>query len=485
MTIDSRKLTAANLVYCYIPVVLFLAGWCRWIISIPCLLLLGFLFYRLYTRKDRLEAASPVSIDRKLLIGIGVVSAIMALIFGYGGIFAEFNDYEKHAAMVQDLSRHSWPVIYDDAASPSMMTYYIGSYLFPGLIGKIFSSRIVAELALGVVGWLGMLLLFANILHLTQAATRKQQIGALTVYLLFIGMLLPLQLLTHRFNPDVTIGYPHWFTYQWLQYRSSMVCLKWIWPQYFIPILGMIMLYQQRDARHLYAVWVLPALLCGTWGFVTLMGYIAAYYLISCLRDKKIHWDILSWQNVVCGVIGVLVLIYLAGGLGTEKPDELQFRFISDWKYYLISYIPFCLFMFGFYFMLIWKGSNRDAFFYITLGLLCVIPFFRAGLFNDWTMGTSMPAYFMLCIYCIRFLLQQASVQAMRKRWIALLICLSLSVPFPLYEWYNTFRYSGIPAKTLADYSCLECEDIAIDLRTNYFTYDYQESLFYKYIARR
>lgn len=481
MTINSRHITIANLVYCYIPVVLFLTGWCRWEIAVAGCALLAALFIGM---KKHSSVESTLTIDRPLLIGIGVSTAILALVFGYGGIFTDFNDYEKHAAIVQDLSRHEWPVIYDEAQSPSMMTYYIGSYLFPGLVGKVFCSRIIAELTLGLTGWIGMMLLFVNILYLTKAETRKQQIWALVIYLLFIGMLLPLQALTVGFNDDVIFGYPHWFTYQWLQYRSSMVCLKWVWPQYFVPILGMAMLYIHREDHRYYALWILPALLCGTWAFVALVGYVLAVFIAECVLEKKMHWGLFSWQNIVCFFIGLVFVIYLLGNLSTDKPAELQFHFIRDWRYYLLSYFPFCLMMFGIYFGIIWKHAQRDVFFYPTLGMLCIVPLFRAGLFNDWVMGVSMPALFMLTIYCIRFLVHEAQEPAMRKRWIALIVCIALSTPYSLYELYNRFHYSGMPAKSLIDYSCLDCEEIDIDLRTNYFTYNYEESVFYNYIAR-
>lgn len=484
MTLDFRKIVVANLIFCYLPVILFLSGWCRWEIAVPGCLLLGLLFYTVYTQCLKTEQRQ-LTIQPALLASVVFGTLALAVIFGYGGLFAAFNDYEKHSMVVQDLSRYSWPVIYDDAQTPSLLTYYVGSYLFPGLVGKIFGSRIVAEIGLGVVGWLGMVLLFLNILFLVDAQNKKQQIWALVIYLGFYGMLLPLQLLFFPINDDVILGYPHWFTYKWLQYRSSMASLKWVWEQYTIPVLCLSMLYTFRERRNLYSVWILPALICGTWGFVTLFGYVVGEYLFACIRDRKCYWNIISWQNILCAFIGLVMVIYLAGSLTTDKPDELKFHFITDWEYYLLSYLPFCLFMFGFYYMLIWKGVQRDSFFYITLALLCLIPVGRAGLFNDWCMGTSMPALFFLTIYCIRYLIHKPTEEVAKKKWITLIVCLSLSVPFVLYELYNPFRYSGMPERSLSVYSCEGCEEIDVDLRTNYFCYPFENSIFYKYIARK
>lgn len=485
MTLDFRKIVIANVVFCYLPVVLFLAGWCRWEIAIPSCLLLGYLLYRVYTRTIRTAEECCLSIRPSVLAALVTASFILAVLFGYGGFFASFFDYEKHSMIVQDLSRYSWPVIYSDAESPSLLTYYVGSYLFPGLVGKIFGSRIVAEICLGIVGWLGMMLLFVNILFLVDAQTAKKQIWALVIYLGFCGMLLPLQLLTFSFHEDVYLGDPQWFIFRWLQYRSSIVSLKWVWEQYTIPVLCLSMLYHYRAQRKLYAVWILPALICGTWCFVTLIVYVVGEYILSCNQDKKIHWDVLSWQNIFCALIGVIMVLYFSGSLSTEKPDELRFHFITDWKYYLLSYIPFCFFMFGCYFMLIWKETQKDHFFYITMVLLCLIPIARAGYFNDWCMGTSMPALFLLTIYCIRYLLNKPTDKVYKRKWITLIVCLSINVHYVLKEFTHPLQYGGLPARSMRVYSCEGCEEIDEVMRTNYFSYSYEESMFYNYIARK
>ena len=485
MTIDFKKIVIADLVFCYIPVVLFMAGWCRWEIAVPSCLLLGHMLYSLFRRTIRPMQKELLTLHPALVISVAVITLLMAFTFGCGGVFAYFFDYEKHSAIVQDISLYNWPVIYEEADSPSMLTYYVGSYLFPGLVGKIFSSRILAELMLGIVGWISMMLLLLNMLFLVDAKTTKKQIWTMVIFLGFYGMILPLQVLLFSFHDDVQFGLPHWFIHRTLQYRSSLSMLKWVWEQFTIPAFGMILLYRFRDQRHLYAIWMLPALICGTWSFIALVSYAVAYYIITCVKGKKFHADLFSWQNILCGLMGLVMVTYLAGSMTNEKPQEVQFHLITNWKYYLFSYLPFCLFAFGFYFMLIWKGVKRDAFFYITLGLLCVIPFCRAGWCNDWCMDVSMLPLFMLNICCIRFLLDKPTEKQMKRRWVTLIVCLAISSPYVFYEFYNSFDYSGMPKHSLNQYSCKNCEGVPVDLRTNYFNYNYEESFFYKYIARK
>ena len=488
MTIQYKHVIAANLAFCYLPVFLFLGGWCRPLLSIPFGLLLLLMFYLYYRSSSQAEsAAKSLTIERKVIWSVMGISAVLAVLIGYGGILIDidlFGDYVRNGAVVQDLSRYPWPVIYTDAQTPSLLTYYLGSYLFPGFIGNIFGSPLVGELSMGVVGWIGMLLLFLNILFLVDAKTTKAQVWALVIYLGFYGMLIPLQLLTFWYNKDVILGYPHWFTYPFLQYRSTMVCLKWMWPQYTIPVLGLIGLYTHRADRKLYAMWVLPGLICGAWAFVTLVSYAVCQYIVTCCKEKKIHFDILSWQNICCALIGVMMLSYLIGCWSVDATGNMKLHLVTDWKFYALSYWPFCLFMFGIYFMLIWKETKKDDFFYITLFLLCIIPFGHAGKFNDWVMGNSMPALFMLTIYCIRFLINEEVKQKVHKKWLALVICIAINVPYPLFELYN-FKWTGMPERSMKQFSCRDCEDIDLGWRTYFTNYDYEESLYYKYIARK
>lgn len=488
MTISYKKLELANLLFCYTPVFLFLLGWCRWMISVPVSLVILLMFYLYYrSHRDNSLYTESFTIHRKVLYPMLIGSAVLGLFLGYGGLFVDietFGDYVRNGAVPQDLARYDWPVIYDDAETPSMLTYYLGFYLFPGLIGKIFGSPIVAEISLGIVGWIGMVLLFVNIIRLVDAKSVKAQVWSLLAFLGFGGCLLLLQLLMFSINDDVILGYPHWFTYGSLQYRTSLVSLKWAFPQYYVPVMCLISLYMHRGERKYYAMWVLPALICGTWAFAGVVLFAIGDYIVTSYKDRKVHFDILSWQNIFCALVGLLTLTYLLGCWAVDATDNMQFQVITSWKYYLLSYWEFCLFMFGFYYMLIWKDTKKDDFFYITLVLLCFFPFMRAGKFNDWVMGASMPALFMLSIYCIRFLINKPVAKVAKRKWVTFIVLLCLSLPFPLYELYNNFTYTGMPERSMKVFSCKDCEDIDLGWRTYFTNYDYKESIFYKYIAR-
>lgn len=489
MTIRYRHLELFNLLFCYTPVFLFLWGWCRWTVSVPLTVLILYMFYRYYrSQRDNELYSESFTIHRKVWYPVMIGAAALAIALDYGGMFVNtdaFGDYLRNGAVPQDLARYDWPVIYDDAQTPSMLTYYLGFYLFPGFVGKLFGSPILAEISLGIVGYLGMLLLFVNIIRLVNAQSVKAQISAVLIYLGFGGMLLFLQLATFAFHSDVVLGDPHWFVFGSLQYRSTLISLRWAFPQYYVPITCLILLYMHRGERKYYAMWILPALLCGTWAFTMLVMYAVGDYIFTSFCDRKVHFDILSWQNIACAGIGVLLLTYLLGCWAVDATGNMQFQLITDWKYYLVSYLPFCLFMFGCYFLLIWKDTKKDDFFYLTLAFLCILPFMRAGKYNDWVMGTSMPALFMLSIYCIRFLINKPAEKTAKRKWVILIACLVFNVYYPLHELNTTYRYTHMPERTMREFSCKDCEDIGLGWRTYFTNYNYEESFFYKHIARQ
>lgn len=243
------------------------------------------------------------------------------------------------------------------------------------------------------------------------------------------------------------------------------------------------MICNYKQNRNYYALWMLPSLICGTWGFITLLFFVILEYIIDSLRKHQLNSDIFSWQNISCAVIGSFIVVYLLGSLLTDKPEELKFHVVDNLKYYIFSYLPFCIFMFGIYFALIWKDIHKDIYFFITLCVLLIIPLFKAGLYNDWVMCTSMPALFLLSIYCVKFLYTSNNNTKIKIKKTALVLLLLLNIPYTIKELKMT--YTGMPERSLKQYSCIDCEDVELDYKSNYFTYNYKESLFYKYIMRK
>ena len=109
MKIEFRHIVVADLVFCYIPVMLFMGGWCRWEIAVPSCAALAYMLFDVYRRTVRKMEKQELTLQPALLIGMGFVTLLVAFIIGYGGVISDFHDYPKHSAVWKSVSRATFP----------------------------------------------------------------------------------------------------------------------------------------------------------------------------------------------------------------------------------------------------------------------------------------------------------------------------------------------------------------------------------------
>lgn len=488
MTIRGKTLAVLNLLYGYLPCIVFLLGWCKLWISVPAsvaLLILVVLFIRQMDNNDSVSISTPV------LISTLAVSAGLCLVMGFGGVFANFFDYFKHSAIIQDLVAYDWPVVYTQN-EPAMLTYYLGQYLIPSVVGKILHNRIVAELFMGLVGWVGVYLLYLNLVILTSANNGQKQLLLFVMYFLFSGMFLPLYIVYKSLPLNgITFFINHcWFVVEgWLlQYRSTLVALRWVYPQYIVPCIGAAMLYRSKEFKYC-ALILLPSFLFGTWSFLCLVILTVLRLLIVSIQQGKFNFDIVSIQNVVVALIGCVFLFYYWGNITMSgKPDYMKLSMITTPWYYITAYLPFVLFMFGFYVILVWQDYKTDPVFLAVVVVLLVIPCFRMGYFNDFVMSVSLPAMFLLFSYLFKFMITADSKQKLVKiRKVVLSICLLLACASPITELKSAFplRIVSFSRRTLSTFTDRDAEVSDDCMKYNYYTYYPEDSFFYKYLSKK
>lgn len=497
MIIRSKTLAIMNLIYCYIPCLLFLSGWCRPLISIPASLLLVLACCQFV---KGLKTSRQVQIGKTVFWVSLAVSLAVCILSGMGGMFAHFYDYPKHRMVIQDLTVYDWPVVYHERET-AMLTYYIGQYLLPALIGKVFNNSIIAEVMMGVFGWIGVYLLYINMVIITEANNKKKQLWLVALFFLFSGMMMPLkaveQLLVTGSFKNALVG-QSWAWYivrgNLLQYRCALTSIKWVFPQYIVPCLGVSMIaLNHRNFKH-SALFILPSMICGTWGFICSVMLVTLNYAISCIKSRKVDLTILSIWNIMVAAVGLVFLSYYWGNVVCEKPSYMYLSFIKKPSYYVWSYLPFVLFMFGIYVLLIWRESKSEILFLSIVVILVIVPCFRMGYFNDWVLGVSMPALFLLSCFVSQFLFTNSSTfKRFRLRKTVLSACLVLALWSPWREMQSSLRFMNnpisYPKKSLARYAdrSLKFEDNrdAAIMKYNYFTYDHENTFFYKHLARR
>ena len=192
--------------------------------------------------------------------------------------------------------------------------------------------------------------------------------------------------------------------------------------------------------------------------------------------------------------VGLVFLSYYWGNVVCEKPSYMYLSFIKKPSYYVWSYLPFVLFMFGIYVLLIWRESKSEILFLSIVVILVIVQCFSMGYFNDWVLGVSMPALFLLSCFVSQFLFTNSSTfKRFRLRKTVLSACLVLALWSPWREMQSSLRFMNnpisYPKKSLARYAdrSLKFEDNrdAAIMKYNYFTYDHENTFFYKHLARR
>ena len=124
---------------------------------------------------------------------------------------------------------------------------------------------------------------------------------------------------------------------------------------------------------------------------------------------------------------------------------------------------------------------------------LCVLPIFKMGLYNDLVMCASIPDLFCLMIWVIQTLNKNENTKSHGLRVGIIAFCIIIGTWYPVLEISEAVKLfvSGEKRCTVEDYygslevyadrNSTEQEDLVY----NYFTYDLEDKLFYKYLVRK
>ena len=375
-----------------------------------------------------------------------------------------------------------------------MLTYYIGQYLTPALLGKLFGLR-VADVLMGLLGISGMMLITINMIQITNAKKSWQQIVVVLSVILFSGLLLPLQHTLACMFPQQMV-YPNtdissvgclWGIYidnYHFEYRSFFTIWQFVHQQAIIPLLCTIMFLRDKYNYRYLALLALPAYIAGTWAFLGLVVIILCWIIGQLILTKgSIFLKCLSWENMFCIIVpGICITIYFIGNVTGNKPDTMAFRFDFTLKH-TMYYLLFCLFMFGFYVLAIARHFRKDILFWIIVAELLVIPL---SSHTDFVMCTSIPSLLCLMFYILTFLFSEQKSLLLSK--VALSICLLIGFYVPIIQIRKAavhVPYDRFYEISLVDNTDRNNPEIGNAMKYQYYTYEPDDSLFYKYIARK
>lgn len=431
-------LIPASLIFLALPAIIFFCGWLKAPFALICssAAILPILLQIRAARRSpagRTHGATPIPFSPLTILLAVALGVFLVAISGIGGYGMQDIDWEKHNALLKDLSERPWPVAYqiDNRAVP--IVYYIAYYLPAALLGKLAGWQMAnyALLLWSFTGFILAILWFAVLV-------RRFTPPVLLLFIFFsgldlIGRTVVVPIVDHLLPNWLTPNHLSWehiehWSVGW-QYSSHTTQLFWVPHQALAGWIGIglllyALLHQTPTVDRRYVIFYLS--LITLWSPFVLIG-LAPYVLWDFLRGDQGETMIdklksyLSLSNL-CGLLLLLILgLYFSAKLYAIAPSVqaelgLSIGFIPKLSKSLTTkaigaiLLPiFYLLEFGLLAALVatnvknWDKAQRGLFL-TTLLCLCLFPFVRIGVGKDFVMRTSIPALFVLAVFASRAL---------------------------------------------------------------------------------
>ena len=141
------------------------------------------------------------------------------------------------------------------------------------------------------------------------------------------------------------------------------------------------------------------------------------------------------------------------------------------------------------YFIAMGKEARRFPFYWLTLIGLCLIPVYRKGYFNDFSLKTPLPMLFLLMILLLKT--YYSTGKARRKAVILFVLAMGFmtSVVEIRRNAGMTLQYRGYPLE-FVPFASFETVDTGLEVQNNLFTCQYlapatEDDIWIRYIEKR
>ena len=392
-------------------------------------------------------------------------------------------------------------MIYHNNGEEAMLTYYIGQYIVPAGIGKVFKMSFKSILTVNWL-WSALGLILVMLLFTCAAGAKKvrEQIFCI-VFVVLAGGLMPLQQSIGNilYPSDIMIGQTGWLDYFMtygrisLQFRTNFISIRWAFGQTIVPWIIIIILYLNRDKVRYYLPLVLPSVLFGTFSSFSIIITAIFLYVDYCCKNKKIKQIIketFSLENCLSALsLGSTLFIYYIGYITQEKPEGVGFSFVNYFNKDIGIYLIFVLGAFGLYALIIFREYKRMFSYWACVLLMLLLPLIKFGAVNDLLMGACIAPSMLLYVLIARWLFEQnqVAVQFRKGIMITLLMISFIKPSLELFTCIRDFDYTEyVPNDvfvTMEHFANRYGENVSMDVIYNYYTYDAYDSLFMKTIG--
>ena len=501
--IKYKYIVLSAYLYMLVPIVLFLSMWLKWYLGIP--MAIGLIYGLIHMMKTEYKTDRQIVIPYKTTVFILLVVMVYVWATGQGGFFFQYSDNHLRNAIFRDLVDYKWPVIYDQ--TNNALVYYLLHWLIPATIGKLTKSFLLARIALYIWTLFGVVLVLLLLWLILNVNTVWKMWIVAGVFMGWSGIniiggvisnvfgLISFDLNTFRWWTNFGLdgqGYGYMF-------RSNCDQLCSVYNQTVAPWLAVPLLIDKPKQQNfmflgfcIFAYAPFPFL-----GLVAIMFFYFVKSLIACKTIKIILGEfrkVFSLQNVMalCIIFPVFALYYtcnIAATSGSSSGGIIGLYVpLENFTYKtLIILLLFYFIQFGVYVLLIRKDYSNDALFKFMVIGMCVVPLFQIGTMADFCWNVSVPFFFLLMIYCIKYIFNNVKKERgeliIQKSVIGLSICFTLAFLDPFTQIAFGFRVA-YENKTL-DLMCRGVGTLSDKVdNINFLTHEWKQKPFYKWLAK-
>lgn len=257
-------------------------------------------------------------------------------------------------------------------------------------------------------------------------------------------------------------------------------------------LMATLFLRYKNQPQH-FVLLLLPMLLYASLSFLGFLPIVMgqAFYLLYTHKKQEMLKRIFGLENVIVFLLlGGIFFLYLYGNILSDKPAYIAPYFVK-YSNLFGCYIIYCFFMFGIHALLIYRRYRKDVIFFLTVITLLLLPLFNIGQNNDLVLSGGTIGMFLIMFYILNYLFHETNTQLVRIKKYALIVLLIIGVICPIQEVMYILQTNTLGKQTCDVLHTLNVvadrhdDTIRDDYKYNYFSYDIQQNIFYKYIARR
>ena len=483
-----------NLVYLYISIPPFLFFfWLKPVLTVcfACVFLAG-LFFILNDNDSDEHQKDAYLFNKTNLLLMFSISLVWCYLAGQGGFFYQSSDHYIRNGIFRDLILFKWPVCYEKTGT--MLTYYVGHWLFPALFGKIVfiitnsisAAWLVAKIALLLWSTLGIMLVFILLCKIFSLSSNKAIVFCCLFFVFFSGLdILAIYVRNGRIPTHL-----EWWAEN-MQYSSFTTCLFWVYNQCICAWLATLLFFYEEKVKN-YAFIGLCIFITSPIPLVGLFPFFVASGILQFAKTEKgqhhkfIMHSILSPQNIIaCLTIFPVVALYYFNNIAVANTPSISSLNNSKtfFSFYNICTIAlFYLFEFLLYVLIIFKQNKKSFYIWVITFMLLICPFIHIGELNDFSMRASIPSLVLLMVLVFKTLLQEHKNQTITAYLI--IIIFAFGCLTPTMEYLRAFK--TVKQEKTIFLECLEddYDSLGEEFLSNFMSPDYENSFFYKYLCR-